>query len=325
MRRRNFIGLVGGAAAWPVVANAQQSSLPVVGFISGSSLAERATLMVAFRKGLREAGFVEGKDVAVEARGADGQYEQFPSLLADLIHLGVGVIAAGDAPSALAAKKATSTIPIVFHSGADPIEIGLVTSFSRPGGNLTGINQVAGPLAGKQIELLHELAPKAKSMAILVNPSNANADRDAATAGDAARAIGLQFFVLRATTDSEFQAAFEALARENVGGLLINSDVFFTNQREQLIALAVRHEIPTISPWREFALSGGLASYGPSLSAGYYQIGVYAGRILKGTKPADLPVVQPTSFEFVINLKTAKALRLEIPLFLQQRADEVIE
>jgi putative ABC transport system substrate-binding protein len=296
--------------------------MQVIGFLGGSTLAERRPLLVGFRQALAEAGYVEGQNVAIEYRWAEGQYDRLPALVAELVRRHVAVIVAGDGPSALAAKAATTTIPIVFNTGIDPIQSGLVTSLARPGGNLTGFNLIAGPLPAKQLGLLHELVPAAKTIAVLINPNNANAERDAATVQEAARAIGVQILVTRATVESDFETVFATIAAERAGALLANSDVFFTSRRDQIIALAARHALPVIAPWREFPLAGGLR---PSISAAYRQIGVYAAKILNGAKPADLPVMQPTTFELVINLKTAKALGLNIPLHLQQLADEVIE
>jgi putative tryptophan/tyrosine transport system substrate-binding protein len=281
--------------------------------------------MAAFRQGLAEAGYVEGQNVAIEYLWAEGQYDRLPALAADLVRRQVAVFVAGDGPSALAAKAATTTIPIVFNTGIDPLQVGLVTSLSRPGGNLTGFNLIAGPLPAKQLGLLHELVPAAKTIAVLINPNNANAERDAATVQDAARAIGVQILVTRAAIESDFETVFATIARERAGALLANSDVFFTSRRDRIVALAARHALPVMSPWREFPLAGGLISYGPSIAAAYRQIGIYTGKILNGAKPGDLPVVQPTTFELVINLKTAKALGLDVPLHLQQLADEVIE
>jgi putative ABC transport system substrate-binding protein len=324
--RRQFIMLLGGAAvAWPLAARAQQPAMQVIGFLGGSTLAERRPLLVGFRQALAEAGYVEGQNVAIEYRWAEGQYDRLPALVAELVRRHVAVIVAGDGPSALVAKAATTTIPIVFNTGIDPIQSGLVTSLARPGGNLTGFNLIAGPLPAKQLGLLHELVPAAKTIAVLINPNNANAERDAATVQEAALAIGVQILVTRATVESDFETVFATIAAERAGALLANSDVFFTSRRDQIIALAARHALPVIAPWREFPLAGGLISYGPSISAAYRQIGIYAAKILNGAKPADLPVVQPTTFELVINLKTAKALGLNIPLHLQQLADEVIE
>jgi putative ABC transport system substrate-binding protein len=325
MKRREFILALGGAAAWPLGARAQQPAMPAIGFLGGSSLTERRPLLAAFRQALTEAGFVEGQNVAIEYRWAEGQYDHLPALAAELVRRHVALVVAGDGPSALAAKAATTTIPIVFSTGIDPVQVGLVTSLNRPGGNLTGVNMVAGPLPAKQLGLLHDLVPAAGTIAVLINPNNANAERDAATVQDAARGIGVQILVTRAVVETDFENVFAILARERAGALLINSDVFFTSRRDQIVALAARQALPLMSAWREFPVAGGLISYGPSLSAAYRQIGLYTGKILKGAKPADLPVVQPTAFELVINLKTAKMLGLNVPLHLQQLADEVIE
>jgi putative ABC transport system substrate-binding protein len=325
VRRRDFITLLGGAVICPFAARAQQPAMPVVGFLGGSSLAERRPMLASFRQALAEGGYVVGQNVAIEYRWADGQYDRLPTLAADLVRRQVAVIVAGDGLSALAAQAATTTIPIVFSTGIDPVQGGLVTSLSRPGGNLTGFNLIAGPLQAKQIGLLHELVPAAKIIAVLINPNNANAEHDAATVQDAARAIGLRLLVTRAAEENDFATVFATLAREGAGGLLVKSDIFFTSRRDQILALAARDAIPLMSFWREFPLAGGLISYGPSVSAAYRQIGVYTAKIISGAKPGDLPVMQPTTFELVINLKTAKALGLEVPLHLQQLADEVIE
>ena len=312
MKRREFISLLGGAAAWPLAARAQQAAMPVIGFLNGQSPATSVHLVVAFQKGLNEIGYVEGQNVAIEYRWAEGQYDHLPALAAELVRLHVALVVAGDGPSALAAKAATTTIPIVFNTGIDPVQAGLVTSLSRPGGNLTGINMIAGPLPAKQLGLLHDLVPAAGTIAVLINPNNANAERDAATVQDAARAIGVQIVVTKAVVETDFENVFAILARERAGALLVNSDVFFTSRRDQSVALAARQALPLMSSWREFVVAGA-------------QIGLYTGKILKGAKPADLPVVQPTAFELVLNLKTAKMLGLNVPLHLQQLADEVIE
>ena len=316
MRRREFILALGGAAAtslaWPLAARAQQAAMPTIGFLGGSSLTERRPLLAAFRQALTEAGFVEGQNVAIEYRWAEGQYDRLPALAAELVRRKVVLVVAGDGPSALAAKAATTTIPIVFNTGIEPVQAGLVTSLSRPGGNLTGINMIAGPLPAKQLGLLHDLVPAAGTIAVLINPNNANAERDAATVQDAARAIGVQIVVTKAVVETDFENVFAILARERAGALLVNSDVFFTSRRDQIVALAARQALPLMSSWREFVVAGA-------------QIGLYTGKILKGAKPANLPVVQPTAFELVLNLKTAKMLGLNVPLHLQQLADEVIE
>ena len=328
LRRREFITLVGGAAACvfrPLAVRAQQPAVPMAGFLGGSSFAERVPLITALRQGLAEAGYTEAQNAPIEFRWAEGAYDRLPALAAELVRRHVTVIVAGDGPSALAAKAATTTIPIVFNTGIDPIQAGLVSSLSRPEGNATGINLIAGPLPAKQFGLLREVVPGPETIALLINPNNANAQRDAALLQETARAIGTQILVMRAVVDSNLEAIFKTLAQERRPGLIVNSDVFFTSRRDLLVSLAARHAVPVIYPWREYSLAGGLMSYGPSLSAAYHQIGVYAGKILRGAKPADLPVVQPTKFDLVINLKTAKALGLEIPDKLLALADEVIE
>jgi putative ABC transport system substrate-binding protein len=329
MKRRAFIMLLGGAAAsslaWPLAARAQQAAMPVIGFLGGSSLADRRPYLAGFRQALGEAGYVERQNVAIEYLWAEGQYDRLPALAAELVRRQVTVIVAGDGPSALAVKSATATIPIVFNTGIDPVQVGLVTSLNRPGGNLTGVNMIAGPLPAKQLGLLHDLVPAAGTIAVLINPNNANAEHDAATVQDAAHAVGVQILVTRAVVETDFENVFAILARERAGALLVNSDVFFTSRRDQIVALAARHAVPLMASWREFPVAGALISYGPSISAAYRQIALYTGKILKGAKPGDLPVVQPTAFELVINLKTAKMLGLDVPLHLQQLADEVIE
>jgi putative tryptophan/tyrosine transport system substrate-binding protein len=325
MRRREFISLLGGLAAVPLTARAQQPAMPMVGYISGSSAAERAPLLRAFHQGLSEAGYFEGRNVKIEYRYAEGKYDRMPAFAADLIHRGVTAIFAGDGPSALVAKAATTTIPIVFNSGGDVVQIGLVANLNRPGGNITGVNLIAGPLAAKQLEILHELVSKAKVVAFLINPENANAARDATTVQEAARLLGVRVIVMRSSTKNSFDDIFSSLIREKVGGLLVNADVFFTSERDNIVALSARHGIPTIYAWREFCEAGGLISYGPSLAGAYRQCGLYIGKVLSGTKPSELPVIQPTKFELVVNLKTAKTLGLTVPPTLVARADEAIE
>ncbi len=326
MKRREFISLLGGAAAaWPLAARAQQAATPVVGYVSGSSAAERAPLLTAFRKGLGDIGYIEGRNVMLEYRFAEGKYDQIPGLAMDLVRRPVAVIFAGDAPSALASKAATATIPIVFNSGGDVVQIGLVGNLRRPDGNITGVNLIAGPLPAKQFEILHEVAPKAKTIALLINPENANALRDFTTVQEAARSLGVRVVVLRSSTKTSFENIFSSLAQEKAGALLVNADVFFTSERDYLVAMSARHGIPAIYAWREFSAAGGLISYGPSLADGYHQCGLYVGKILNGAKPSELPVIQPTKFELVINLKTARVLGLTVPPTLIARADEVIE
>ena len=325
MRRRAFITLLGGAAAWPLVAYAQQSAVPVVGFLNSGSAAEWAHLVAAFKEGLNELGFVEGKNVAVEYRWAQGKNERLPSLAADLVNRQVAVLAAFGPPAALAAKAATATIPIVFSGGTDPIELGLVTNFRRPTGNVTGFNLFAEVLTPKRQELLHELVPAAPLVAMLVNPTAAQTRSELRNVQAAADRIGQQVRIFNVSSDREIDAALAAIVDQRIGGLIVQTDQFFTIQRHQLVLLTTRHAIPTIFGWREFALAGGLMSYGTSLRAAYRQLAIYAGRILKGEKPADLPIQQATTFETVVNLRAAKALGVTIPTAILLRADEVIE
>jgi putative ABC transport system substrate-binding protein len=326
MKRRDFITLLGGAAAaWPLAASAQQPAMPVIGFLSGTS-PETARLR-AFRQGLKDAGFIEGENVAIEYRWADDQTDRLPALAAELAQRRVAVIAAiGGIPSALAAKAATTTIPIVFLVGVDPVRLGLVSSLPRPGGNLTGINVINSELASKRLELLRALVPGAIRIGVLVDPTNASGtDATLRDVGAAARTMGLQIQVLNASTSLELDAAFATLVRERSAALIVGSTPFFFDRRVQLALLAARHAAPAIYQDRHHAEVGGLISYGASLGDAYRHIGVYAGRILKGAKPADLPVVQPTRFELVINVSTARMLGLTVPDALLATADEVIE
>jgi ABC-type uncharacterized transport system substrate-binding protein len=327
MQRRDFITLLGGAAAaWPIVARGQQSATPVIGFLNGQSAQAFALAVAAFRRGLNEAGYVEGQNIAIEYRWAEGRLDRLPPLAADLVRRQVAVIAAtGGNNSALAAMQTTSTIPIVFTSSDNPIERGLVASINRPGGNVTGVSWFNAELGPKRVGLLHELVPNATIVALLINPNNPESVRQPAELQHAARNIGLQLVVLTATSAGDIDAAFTAMVQNRVGGLLLGSDPFFLNRREQIIGLAAQHAIPTIYSGREAAGAGGLMSYGNSLADAYRRAGIQTGRILKGAKPSELPVDQATKFELHINLKTAKALGLEVPPTLLARADEVIE
>ena len=327
MRRRDFIIVLAGAmAAWPLAGRAQQKAMPVIGVLSAtSSSTSSGPFMGAFRQGLREAGYVEGQNLAIEYRWAEGHYDRLPALAADLVGRKVDLIMASSPPSALAAKSATSTIPIVFRSGADPVADGLVASLARPGGNLTGVSFVADELTAKRLELLSELVPRAGVIALLMNPNNATAERVIRDVQEAARTKGLQLHVLKASSESEIDSAFASLVQLHVDALVVGGDPFLSSRREQLVMLASRRAVPSIYAWREFAASGGLISYGPSLISAFRLVGAYAGKILKGAKPADLPVQQSTTFELVINLKTAKALGLTVPQSMRMRADEVIE
>jgi putative ABC transport system substrate-binding protein len=327
MNRREFITLVGGAAAWPLAARAQQPGVPVIGFLSTYSpdgFGQR--IVTAFRQGLNEANYVEGRNVAIEYRWADNHIDRLPALAADLVRRQVAVIAAtGGAASGRAAKAATATIPIVFSTAGDPIELGLVTSLSRPSGNLTGVTNLNVEVGPKRLELVHELVPAATTIALLVNPTNNTAEAQSRETQAAARSLGLQLQVLRASTEREIDDAFAALTQLQLRGLVIGPDSAFNSRIEQLAALALHHAVAAVYQNRDFASAGGLASYGGRPEGAYRQVGVYAGRILKGEKPGDLPVQQATEVELIVNLKTAKALGLDVPATILARADEVIE
>jgi ABC-type uncharacterized transport system substrate-binding protein len=328
MRRREFISLLGGTvAAWPLAARAQQPTMPVIGFVDGGSPDASARSAAAFRNGLNETGYVEGRNVLVEYHWLNGQYDRLSSLMADLVRRRLAVIATpSNVPASLAAKAATTTIPIVFGVGEDPVKLGLVASLARPGGNATGINFFTSELVAKRVGLLRDLVPKAVRIAVLVNPANpVNTEITLREVGAAARAIGLQIQVLNASTSREIEAAFATLVRDRADALYIGPDQFFGIRRVQIATLAMRHVIPTAYSRREFPEVGGLMSYGTDVADRFRQTGVMSGQILKGANPADLPVMQSTKFEFVINLQTARALGLEVPLHLQQLADEVIE
>lgn len=327
MRRREFISFFGGVAiAWPLMARAQQT-MPVIGFLGSSSPDLYANPVRAFRQGLSETGYIEGRNVAIEFRWADGQNDRLPALAADLVRRQVSVIVApGSTPAALAAKAATATIPIVFQVGIDPIAAGLVTSLARPGANITGVTNINTELVSKRLELLRELVPRATIVALLVNPTSPEiteaVSRDLQST---ARTLGLQLQILHASTDRDFDVVFTTLAQLRVGALVIAPDAFFISRSEQLGALTARHAMPAITQFREFAVAGGLMSYGGSFTEPARQVGIYTGRILKGEKPANLPVQQPMKVELVINLKTAKALGVTVPQSVLNRADEVIE
>jgi ABC-type uncharacterized transport system substrate-binding protein len=327
MRRRDFVALVGGAAAaWPLTARAQQPGMPVIGFLNGTSPGAWAPFVAAFRQGLSETGYVEDRNVAIEYRWAEGHYNQLPAMVADLVRRQVAVIVVtGGANLVLAAKAATSKIPVVFSTGGDPVKLGLVVSLNRPGGNATGVNVFTSVMEGKRLGLLRELVATATLVAVLVNPNNRLTEIQLIDVQESARTLGAQIHILHASSEREIEAAFATMTQLRAGALLVGADPFFLSQRDRLVALAASHKIPALYEFREFAVAGGLASYGTDLAEGYRQVGVYTGRILKGEKPAELPVVQSTKFQFVINLKTAKALGLEVPPGLSARADEVIE
>jgi putative ABC transport system substrate-binding protein len=326
MIRRDFLTLLGGAAvAWPVGAWGQQPSMPVIGMLNGGIASANAFMVTALRRGLLETGYAEGRNMSIEYRWAGDQQDRLPALATDLVQRRVAVIAAGPTAAALAAQAATNTIPIVFQTGRDPVADGLVTSFNRPGGNITGVSQLAVELGAKRLDVLLKLIPNARLVAVLAFPQSLVSREQVADLQHAADALGVHLLVLNIGDDRDLVPAFASIIEQHAGALIVSASAFFFGRREQLAALAARHAIPTIYQSREFMSAGGLMSYGGDFSDVYRQIGVYVGRILKGEKPADLPVVQPTKLELVINLKTAKALGLEVPPTLIALADEVIE
>src|SRR5262245_58149380 len=327
MKRREFITLLGGAAAWPLAAWAQQPAIPVIGYLSGATFKAMREYVAAFHRGLADEGFFEDRNVAIEYRWAEGHNERLPALATDLVRRQVAIIVVGSStPGSLAAKAATQTIPIVFQIGTDPVKVGLVASLARPGGNITGITIINVELIAKCLELMHNLMPPATTIAVLVNPANIpQTATEKVVLDDTARALGARMMILNASSPSEIEAAFATLVGERVGALVVSGENFFLTQRDRLVELAADHSMPTIYAYREFVAAGGLMSYGASVSDANRRVGVNTGRILKGAKPADLPVEQITKIEFIINLKTARALGLQMPLHLLQFADEVIE
>ena len=325
MRRRDFLRAAAGGIAWPVVAHAQQQAAPVIGFLSSRSPGESASLVAAFRQGLRETGFVEGQNLGIAFRWAEGHYDKLPALASELANLPVAVIyAAGGPPSAFAAKGATSTIPVVFSAASDPVEIGLVPSLSQPGGNVTGMGIFNASLGTKRLELMKELMPNAGVIGYLLNPADRMSEIESKSVVSAGRSLGIDVRILNAKSESELDSTFEGLKR-HIGGLVVSGEPFFDSQRERIVGLAAKYAVPTIYAWREYVRAGGLISYGTDLPESYRQAAIYAGRILKGEKPANLPVVQPTKFYMAVNSKVAKSLGIEVPPRLLGLADEVVE
>jgi putative ABC transport system substrate-binding protein len=327
MKRREFITLLGGtAASWPLAARAQQPTMPVIGYLHSGSPNAFEHAVGAFREGLNETGYVESQNVTIEYRWAEGHVDRLPGLAADLVNRNVAVLVAqGGGTCAAAAKAATSTIPIVFSSGADPVALGLVTSLSRPGGNVTGLSILTAALGSKRLEILHQVLPTADVVAALINPNNAGIQAELKDLQDGAQALAMSAKIFNATSAGDIDAAFATIVQAGIRGLVVGADPFFLGQLHQLVALSARHRIPAIYEWRDYVEAGGLMSYGTSLGEAYRQVGVYTGRLLKGEKPADLPVIQSTKVELVINLKTAKILGISFPLSLLGRADQVIE
>jgi putative ABC transport system substrate-binding protein len=326
MHRREFVTLLGAVSALPIAAHGQQSAVPVIGFMSGRSAQDSTYLVDAVREGLRDVGYLEGETVSIMYRWANGDYDRLPELASDLLKLNVAaIVAVGGDSSALAAKHATSTVPIVFGMGSDPVKSGLVTSFNRPGGNATGFTLLTNRMEAKRVGLLHELVSGSSSLGALINPNFPPAADELNDIENAARSLRRGVVIAKANTDAEIESAFGGFAEQRVGGALVAASPFFDTRREQIIGLAARHKIPTMYQFREFAIAGGLISYGPRIAESYKQAGSYAGRILRGAKPSDLPVLQPTRFEMVINLKTASTLGLAIPNAMQLLADEVVE
>lgn len=326
MERRAFIAGLGAAATWPLVARAQQPAMPVVGFLSSRSPNESAAVAAAFRQGLAQAGFVVGQNMAIEYRWAEGQYDRLPALAAELVNLKVAaILAAGGPPSALAAKKATTTIPVIFSAADDPVGLGLVASLSRPGGNVTGMSLFNATLVAKRLALLHELVPSARVIAYLTNPANPGVILEVKAAQEAAKTFGLELQVIDASTDQEIEAAFARLIQQRIGAVVVAGEPFLDSRRAAIVELAAKYAVPASYSWRENVAIGGLLSYGTTISESYRSAGVYCGRVLKGERPADLPVMQPTKFEMTINLKTARTLGINVPPALLTAADEIIE